>query len=200
MTRTNVRFYAELAAYYHLLFDDWNAAIGRQAQVLNPLIRSRVNDEPLRLLDCSCGIGTQSLGLAKLGYSVVGSDLCPAAIDRAEKEAANRDLSISFRISDMTSLAEIAETDFDVVATLDNALPHLDANELILAIRAMASKIKPGGLLLASIRDYDALKPARPAIQAPAFTVKAESRGSFIRCGTGRERTGMWSTFTSRST
>jgi SAM-dependent methyltransferase len=169
MTRTNLRFYEELAAHYHLIFDDWNAAIERQAQVLGSLIHSHANGSCLRVLDCSCGIGTQSLGFAKLGYSVLGSDLCPAAIDRAKKEAGKRGLSISFRVSDMTSLAEIAETGFDVVASLDNALPHLDANEVKLAIRAMASRIKPGGLLLASIRDYDALIAERPTMQEPAF-------------------------------
>src|SRR5579859_2057844 len=109
MTRTNLRFYEELAAHYHLIFDDWNAAIERQAQVLGPLIQSHANGSRLRVLDCSCGIGTQSLGFAKLGYIVLGSDLCPAAIKRAKKEAGNRNLSISFRVSDMTSLAEISE-------------------------------------------------------------------------------------------
>jgi len=169
MTRTNLRFYEELADHYHLIFDDWNAAIERQAQVLGPLIHSRANGNCLRVLDCSCGIGTQSLGFAKLGHSVLGSDLSPAAIDRAKKEAGNRGLNISFRVSDMTSLAEIAETGFDVVASLDNALPHLDANGVELAVRAMASKIRPAGLLLASIRDYDALIAERPTVQGPAF-------------------------------
>jgi 2-polyprenyl-3-methyl-5-hydroxy-6-metoxy-1,4-benzoquinol methylase len=89
MTRTNLGFYEELAAHYHLIFDDWNAAIERQAQMLGPLIHSHANGSCLRVLDCSCGIGTQSLGLAKLGYSVVGSDLCSAAIDRA-KEGSRR--------------------------------------------------------------------------------------------------------------
>src|SRR6202161_2351518 len=64
MTRTNLRFYEELAAHYHLIFDDWNAAIERQAQVLGPLIHSHANGNCLRVLDCSCGIGTQSLGFA----------------------------------------------------------------------------------------------------------------------------------------
>jgi glycine/sarcosine N-methyltransferase len=169
MTQTNLEFYEKLAAHYHLIFDDWNAAIEWQARVLDPLIRSQTSGSCRRVLDCSCGIGTQSLGLAKLGYSVVGSDLSPGAIDRAKKEAGNRGLNISFRVSDMTSLAEVSETAFDVVASFDNALPHLDANELKLAIRAMASKIKPGGLLLASIRDYDVLIAERPTTQRPSF-------------------------------
>jgi glycine/sarcosine N-methyltransferase len=176
MTPTNLSFYEELAGRYHLIFDDWNAAIERQMQVLAPLLHSHAGDRCLRVLDCSCGIGTQSLGFAKLGYDVVGSDLCPAAIDRAKKEAGNRGLTISFQVSDMTSLAEITESGFDVVASLDNALPHLNASELELAIRAMASKIKPGGLLMASIRDYDALIAERPTTPEPAFYGKGEGR------------------------
>jgi glycine/sarcosine N-methyltransferase len=172
----NPEFYDELAVYYHLLFDDWDAAIARQARVLNALIRLHAQGDVLQVLDCSCGIGTQSLGFAKVGYSVVGSDVSVAAIARAKREAAKRGLGVSFRVSDMTSLAEIAETGFDIVASLDNALPHLDADALEMAIRAMGSKVKAGGLLLASIRDYDALIMERPTVQGPAFYGEGEDR------------------------
>jgi hypothetical protein len=84
MTGTNLRFYEELAAHCHLICDDWNEAIERQAQVLGPLIHSHANGNCLRVFDCSCGIGTQSLGFAKLAYSVLVSDLCLAAKDRKE--------------------------------------------------------------------------------------------------------------------
>jgi hypothetical protein len=46
---------------------------------------------------------------------------------------------------------------FDVVAALDNALPHLTPGQLAQAIKTMASRLKSGGLFLASIRDYDLL-------------------------------------------
>jgi hypothetical protein len=52
---------------------------------------------------------------------------------------------------------------FDAVTACDNALPHLlTDDDLRRGVRGMAAKLRPGGLLLASIRDYDALVQQRP--------------------------------------
>jgi glycine/sarcosine N-methyltransferase len=91
---------------------------------------------PLKILDCACGIGTQALGLAGFGHHVTASDLSRAEVNRAKHEAERLALDISFHISDMTSLAEITDRDFDVVAVFDNALPHLTADQLRRAVRA----------------------------------------------------------------
>ena len=127
-------------------------------------------------MDCACGIGTPSLGLAALGHHIVGCDLSPAEITRAVKEAKQRGLNIEFRVSDMTNLKEIPEAGFDVVAAFDNALTHLSSDGLMQAVRAMAHRLKPGGLFIASIRDYDSLLEERPAIQEPAFFGNRGSR------------------------
>ena len=51
---------------------------------------------------------------------------------------------------------------FDVVLAADNALPHLlTAHDLRRALRAIAAKLRPKGVFLASIRDYGGL--GRPA-------------------------------------
>jgi SAM-dependent methyltransferase len=162
-------FYDSLAELYHLIFENWDASIERQAGILNSLLAAQLRSGPLKILDCACGIGTQSIGFARYGHHVVASDLSSAAVARARREATRRHLEISFHVSDMTSLAEIPGSDFDVVAALDNALPHLNATQILAATRAMGSKLKPGGLLIASIRDYDTLIRTRPAIQEPAF-------------------------------
>ena len=162
-------FYEPLADHYHLIFDDWDEAIERQARILNPLLSAQSCGHPLKVLDCACGIGTQALGFASFGHRVVASDLSGAAVNRAIREAETRGLDISFHVSDMTSLAEIADRDFDVAAVLDNALPHLTAEQLASAIKVVGSKLKPGGLFIASIRDYDALLLQKPAVQQPAF-------------------------------
>ena len=53
------------------------------------------------ILDVACGIGTQSLALAAIGYSVEGSDISAVEIARAQREAASRGLKCSFRVDDM---------------------------------------------------------------------------------------------------
>jgi glycine/sarcosine N-methyltransferase len=162
-------FYEPLANHYHLIFDDWNMAIERQAEILNPLLVAHRNGQPLKILDCACGIGTQALGFARFGHQVVASDLSRAAVNRAEHEADSRGLNISFCVSDMTNLVEIADHDFDVVAAFDNALPHLSTEQLSRAIEAAGSKLKRNGLFIASIRDYDNLVLQKPVTSGPAF-------------------------------
>ncbi|MGA2167284.1 MAG: class I SAM-dependent methyltransferase [Terracidiphilus sp.] len=171
-----VGFYEQLAASYHLIFEDWDSAIERQARAIGNLLTSQTAGNPLRILDCACGIGTQAIGLARMGHQVVASDLSAAAVNRAQLEARRRALTISFCVSDMTSLREVREGGFDVVVAMDNALPHLSAGQLAQAAAAIASKLKPDGLFMATIRDYDTLIVEKPAIQKPAFYGAAGSR------------------------
>jgi glycine/sarcosine N-methyltransferase len=169
MANQVLSFYGAMADYYHLIFEDWDGSIKRQAKILNSVISRELPNQQLKILDCACGIGTQALGLAALGHHVVGSDLSSAAVTRAAREAQERGLNIEFYVSNMTDLKEIPDTGFDVVAAFDNALPHLTSSELMLAIETMASRLKSGGLFLASIRDYDLLLQQRPAMQEPVF-------------------------------
>jgi glycine/sarcosine N-methyltransferase len=162
-------FYDPLAEHYHLLFDDWDKAIERQSRILDSLLNARCDIKPLKILDCACGIGTQSIALAKLGHRMTGSDLSPTAIERARNEAWKRSLPIDLYVSDMTSLQEIPDKNFDLVVALDNALPHLSADRLATAASAMKSMLKPNGLFIASIRDYDQILVEKPTTQQPAF-------------------------------
>src|SRR5690349_4319515 len=99
--------YDEIATVYHLIYPDWNAAIGQQAAALDTVIRAHVGPPPCSILDVSCGIGTQALGLAALGYAVTASDLSSGAVERARREAALRNLAIDFTVADMRRCAQV---------------------------------------------------------------------------------------------
>ena len=152
-----------------MIFEDWDRAIDRQGKVLDNLLKANLPSQNLRILDCACGIGTQALGFAKSGHRVTASDLSEAAVARARNEARIRNLDISFSISDMTSMSGIIAADFDVIAALDNALPHLSKDQVRSTLRASSLRLKPNGLFVASIRDYDELLKSRPTVQQPAF-------------------------------
>lgn len=66
-----VYFYDELAPLYHLIFKDWNNSIERQGEQLTTIIRNQWPGSRT-VLDVSCGIGTQAIGLAKNGFRVTG--------------------------------------------------------------------------------------------------------------------------------
>jgi len=163
--------YDELAAHYHQIFENWEVSMVRQAKVLAGILHHECGDgQPLRVLDCACGIGTQSLGLALEGFQVTGCDLSPGAIQRARSEASKRGLSIPFSVANMVQLSAIPDSSFDAVICMDNSLPHLETDELLLQAAQQAyGKLRPGGCFIGSIRDYDQLVVERPKIQGPSL-------------------------------
>jgi glycine/sarcosine N-methyltransferase len=163
-------FYDDLAESYHLMFENWDRSIARQAAILGPILERYTGKVSAYVLDCACGIGTQAIGLAQRGHRLVGSDLSKSAIARAISEAQARDLDIRFHVADMRNLISIPENGFDAVLVGDNALPHLLSQpDLEQATVEIAAKLKDSGILLATLRDYDHLLLTRPPMQEPAF-------------------------------
>ncbi len=152
-------FYDELAPFHHLIYPDWEASRRRQGQALDAILRSRVGPPPRTILDAACGIGTQSLALAALGYEVTASDLSPKAVERAAHEAATRGLTLHTSVADMRQAFDHHRRTFDAVIACDNAVPHLltDA-DISRAFEQFFRCTAPGGLCLVSARDYDVME------------------------------------------
>lgn len=156
-------FYDRLAADYHLLFADWDAALAWQSRVLEEVLRPHLGAGAWSLLDASCGIGTQALGLAMRGHRVSASDVSAASIARLRDEAASRSIMLTaVEVVDLRAMGEHLPGPFDAVISCDNALPHLltDA-DLAAACAGLRARVRPGGRLLATIRDYDRILSER---------------------------------------
>ena len=176
MADSVARFYDGLADEYHLLFADWDASVRRQGAILDRLIAGRLGPPPQRVLDCACGIGTQAIGLAALGYRVHGTDISPAAVERAEREAARLGVSLTTAVADLRAL-DAVDGRFDVVLACDNAVPHLlTDDELRQAALGMRAKLREGGLLVVSIRDYDDLIAEKPRAELPRVFDRPDGR------------------------
>ena len=85
-------YYNQLAPFYRYLYPDWEKSVLRQAFVLDNVIREFFGTQVRRVLDAACGIGTQSIGLAELGYQVVASDISETELALAKQEASKRSL------------------------------------------------------------------------------------------------------------
>ncbi len=150
------QFYDGLAPLYHLIYPDWEQSVQKQGHDLDSLIRKTWGDGMHSVLDVSCGIGTQVLGLAGLGYEVTASDLSPEEVARAKGEADRQGLKINFSVADMRESFAHHARQFDVVLSCDNSVPHLLTDEdILLAFRQFFQCTRPGGGCIISVRDYE---------------------------------------------
>lgn len=163
MNKRITDFYDNLSAYYHLIYADWEKSIDIQANALNRLIRKQGFDKNSLILDCACGIGTQSIGLAKRGYKITGTDISREEIKRAKKEAKKFNVRIKFKVCAFSELSKHYEYKFDILICCDNAIAHLISNhEMQKAVKNFYKCLKKDGLLIISTRDYDETMKKRP--------------------------------------
>ncbi len=124
----------------------------------------------LDALDLGCGTGFLSIELAARGHRVTGVDFAPAMIARAERKAAERDLSVRFEQGDAEQL-RFAPASFDLAISRHVlwTLPHPEA-----AIDEWIRVLRPGGRLVvvdgAVLDGSDRLKGAQPSCQENART------------------------------
>lgn len=163
-------FYDALAEDYDLVYGGhWEESVSRQGEALDRLIQSLLGSGAQDVLDCSCGIGTQALGLAMRGHRVRGTDISERSIERARREAIRLGLDVGFAVADFRDLGSVSGT-YDVVISCDNAIPHLLTDtEIRQALESMHGKLRADGLLMVGLRDYDRMLVDRPATALPTF-------------------------------
>jgi SAM-dependent methyltransferase len=159
-------FYDRLAPFYHLLYGDWATAVRTQGDALAQLLSTLGVGPGERVLDAACGIGTQTLGLLARGYAVDASDLSSGAVARLQQELQARGLQATVRVDDLRTLQGAADGSCAAVLACDNSLPHLltDA-EILEALRSAHRVLRPGGLVVLSVRDYATVERRSPDVR-----------------------------------
>ena len=104
-----------------------------------------------RLLDLGCGPGTDAVPLARLGYIVTGIDWSPRMVRQAHMAAI--DAGVGERVQ--ARALGIHELDKLRTHAFDAAYSNLGAfncvPDLSLAARALHARLRPGGVLVASV-------------------------------------------------
>jgi SAM-dependent methyltransferase len=193
--------YDRLASNYHLIFEDWDASIKRQAAVLGAILERECGaPRALRILDCACGIGTQTLGLAGLGFTVTACDISPVSVERTRVEAAKRRLNVQLYVADMLDLTEIPDSDFDAVMCMDNALPPfrtlIVTNSCFKRQRRFGENCAPVRPLWAASEITTSWFRKGLSCRRPLSIQTKGDDASFIRCGIGAMSVVMPSIFT----
>lgn len=155
-------FYDAVADDYHLYFRDWETMLEREGLQLRRWFRDR---DISRVLDASCGPGTQSIALAQLGYDVVACDPSSGMLLRAHRHATEYKVEDKIQItrSDFLSLPDNVEGRFDAIITKGNAFPHLITDdEIEKALRIFYDLLRPGGTVIIGMQDFEPFIEGRP--------------------------------------
>jgi SAM-dependent methyltransferase len=129
-----------------------------------------------RLLDCGCGTGNPSIGLAKKGYEMFCVDADPNMVARFKKNCVEAGVEIPVITCDWRDLnAEIVKQGpFDAAICRGNSLiyagcwdrdsfiPEVAARAVETALKHIAAVIRPGGLFyvdITSAREYADASP-----------------------------------------
>jgi SAM-dependent methyltransferase len=159
-------FYDELAPYFHLLYGDWERAILKQGAALASLLAEFGVNAGDRVLDAACGIGTQTLGLAMLGFEVTASDISAGELERLRVELSGRSLHAQVHLDDLRTLDQAASGSMAAILACDNSIPHLLSDaEILQAFRSCYRCLRPQGVALFSVRDYAATERKSPDVR-----------------------------------
>ena len=110
------------------------------------------------ILDCSCGIGTLAVVLAKLGYKVSGSDASPGMVEQAIQAAKNADVDIPLSCCPWEDLPRHFSDRFDLVFCIGNSIGHTrNREEMLRSLEGMRGVLRNGGKLVIQSRNWEQL-------------------------------------------
>jgi glycine/sarcosine N-methyltransferase len=162
VSNDTTQFYDAIAEYYPYFYRDWETQLEREGLSLRAIFR---NKGVQRVLDASCGAGTQAVSLARLGFEVVAADPSNGMLRKARETAEQFGVTgnMQFVRSDFLNLPDVVQAPFDAIISKGNALPHLlTDDEIESTLLVFYELLRPGGTLVVGMRDFGPFMEDRP--------------------------------------
>lgn len=99
-----------------------------------------------RAITLGCGVGRETIYLAKNGFDVIGVDFSPTAIKRARRQAQAEGVEVPFVLDDLTNLRHVSGN-FDLVTDF-GALNDMNSGARDLYMGSMLPLTHPGSFFL----------------------------------------------------
>jgi SAM-dependent methyltransferase len=176
--------YDKLATIYDY-FVNWDSRLAYELPFLEQHLRTLGEDpSQIRVMDTACGTGHHAIALANLGFQVSGSDLFPEMVSLADVNAKAASARVTFRTAGFGSISASFKQpgEFDAVLCLGNSLPHVTSEaDLDKALRDFKELLRPGGLLLLQMRNFDKVMGEKNRWMEPQTVKDGSTEWLFLR-------------------
>ena len=176
--------YDKLASIYDY-FVNWENRLAYELPFLR-IELDKLGAEPsqIRVMDTACGTGHHAIALANLGFQVSGSDLFPEMVSMADANARAAGMQVTFRTAGFGGISDTFRQpgEFDAVLCLGNSLPHVASEaDLEKALIDFRDLLRPGGLLLLQMRNFDLVMGEKKRWMEPQTVWEGTTEWLFLR-------------------
>jgi glycine/sarcosine N-methyltransferase len=163
-------------------FVDWDARLAFEMPFLIAHLQAHGVS---RVLDMACGTGQHAIALGRAGYDVTAADLSAGMVSRARANAAAAGVPMTvwqLGFGELESQMDARSQPFDAILCLGNSLPHLltDA-QMTHGLTDMARTLKPGGILIAQLRNFCRVLNRQERFMPPEAHASADGEWLFFR-------------------
>lgn len=173
--------YSSLAAFYDQVFP-FRPAVAEFLE--DHLPAKTAGDEPRRqILDVGCGPGHYAGYLSQKGHDAEGLDLDSEMIGLAKQQYSEQ----RFRVADMRAM-DLPARRYDLIFCLGNTAAHLTRAEFASFARDLYKGLKPGGVWIVQVINWDQLLKQSAVTFPPRVMEKAGLTFSRSFCDITPER------------
>ncbi len=151
----NMQLYDDIADWYDILFPIPEGYDREFVEYFHLEVLQK--NHAHSILDCACGTGNQSIGLAKLGYSVVSSDLNLEMLRKAQAKARYHKTELNSVNLGWDELSKVFGRErFDAVLCAGNSLYHYSSNlEKLKYLTEMCAVLRKDGVCFVDYERWD---------------------------------------------
>ena len=143
-------FYSTYAWAFDLLID---RPVRKECATIAAWLVERGVTPGAALLDAGCGTGRYARELARRGYVVHGIDASPEMLDVARRSVSDSTLPVTLEAGDFL---EASDRRFDAILCRGVLNDLEEDRDRAAAFTAFARALRPGGVLILDVRDWEA--------------------------------------------
>jgi len=181
MTKSKQNNISQIKSFYNKLAPIYNEMIFFNRRFKNeiPIFKKLIEKFQIRTaIDAGCGTGFHSIILSKLGIKVWAIDISGKMLEQLKINSKNDNLNIITVKTSFDNINKVVKENVDSIFCLGNSLPHtISSNQLKKSIKNFYSILKPNGIIILQILNYDRILKKRQRIQS----IKENRKYFFIR-------------------